>query len=87
MYSVEYGGFFKSISLNSPENITLQKAGAMEYSVQYGIHPLQDSVSPSGQPPLSQSKAYGLIWRVSLNNSAVQFIPQVRCFVCFGHYL
>ena len=82
MCSVEYGGFISEVALSSPENITLQKAGAMEYSVEYGIPPLRLPFSRSSPvPPLSQSKAYGLIWKVSLlDNSEVQYIPQVRCF-------
>jgi serine/threonine protein kinase len=61
--------------LISPENITLQKAGAMEYSVEYGIYPPWVPI-PQVNPLLSRSKAYGLIWRVSFNNSEVQYIPQ-----------
>ena len=79
-YSVEYGGFL-NVTFSSPENITLQKEGAMEYSVKYDIPPpgLGESAPLSG-PLLSQSKAYGLIWRVSLDNSEVQYIPQVWRF-------
>jgi hypothetical protein len=76
---LKYGGFFKSASLNSPENIALQKEGAMEYSIKYDIYPPQVPI-PLSDPPLSQSKAYGLVWRVSSKISSEEqlqyYIPQ-----------